>query len=107
MTALEEALQAATELLDAADERLVFLSDDWVAYDHAATEAVTFAAACISEAVQFPVPYCLALRHGIRLLRSLSRPTGMGEFRRRLWAELEPLGLPVEEALAIERLLAA
>lgn len=102
---LGEVMALASGLLEAADERMVATDREFVTYDHAAAEAMVLVSGCLDVALEHPETAALVLREGMRLLRSLPVPTGMGEFRRRLWAELRAQGLPAPD-LALLMLVA-
>jgi hypothetical protein len=93
---LVEVLKAAAELLDAIDGRIGAADWDWVAYDHAGSEATVFVAGCLRVAATHPDVALMCLRHGLKLIHALPVPTRRFEFQCRITDELRELGLPFE-----------
>jgi hypothetical protein len=93
---LVDVVGAAAELLDAVDERIGAADWEWVAYDHAGSEAAVFAAGCLQAAQTHPEVALLCLRHGLKLLHELAVPTARFVFQERISAELRELGVPLQ-----------
>lgn len=89
-------LDAAAELLDAADQRMGAADWEWIAYDHASREAAAWAAAVLPIAEELPDVALLCLQEALVLLRTMPLPTGHYVFEDAIKARLGALGLPFD-----------
>lgn len=113
---LEEVAALTAELLGEASARLVAADYDTATHDHAAAEAFVLVESANYLAADDPGLAALLLTHGLALLSRLPVPTGLewvdgvgwvGIFRRRLWVELESLGLPPPTLQTVQEVLFA